>query len=83
METLTATNARTGLFNLIKKTIKGHLHTRISSRVGNAILLSEEDYESILETAELLSIDGFRESIAKADKEIENNEIYSIEEAFE
>ena len=82
MNTLTATNARSNLFNLLKDTVKGHLLTRISSKDGNAILISEDDYESILETAELLSVDGFRESISKADNEIKTNELFSIEEAF-
>jgi antitoxin YefM len=82
MNTLTATNARVNLFKLLKQTIKGHLHTRISSKEGNAILISEEDYESLLETAELLSISGFKESILQADKEIENGDVVSMDEAF-
>ncbi len=82
MNTLTATKARVNLFKLLKQTVKGHLHTRISSKEGNAILISEEDYESLLETAELLSIKGLKESISKADKEIENGELISIDEAF-
>jgi len=36
----------------------------------------------ILETAELLSVDGFRESISKADNDIKTIELFSIEEAF-
>ncbi len=82
MNTLTATKARVNLFKLLKQTVKGHLHTRISSKEGNAILISEEDYESLLETAELLSIKGLKESISKADKEIENGELISSDEAF-
>lgn len=82
MNTLTATDARASLFKILKQTIKGHLHTRISSKDGNAILISEDDYENLLETAELLSIKGLKKSISAADKEIENNELYSIDEAF-
>ncbi len=82
MNTLTATNARVNLFKLLKQTIRGHLHTRISSKEGNAILISEEDYESLLETAELLSISGFKESILEADKEIKNGDVVSMDEAF-
>jgi len=54
MNTLTATNARSNLFKLLKQTINGHLLTRISSKEGSAILISEDDYESLVETAELL-----------------------------
>jgi len=82
MYTLTATSARTELFSLLKKTIKGHIQTRINSKEGSAILISEEDYESLLETSELLSIKGLKASIKKADKDIENNNVYSIDEAF-
>ncbi len=82
MVTITTTNARSNLFQIVKKTAKGHAPTRISSKDGNVVILSEEDYENILETAELLSVPGFKESINKADKEIEKGEIYSFEETF-
>lgn len=79
---MTATAARSNWFDLLKKTIKGHILTRVSSKEGNVVLLSEEDYESLLETAELLSIDGFKDSIKQADKEILAGEVYSMEEIF-
>jgi prevent-host-death family protein len=82
MYTLTATDARANLFGIIKNTVKGHLHTRISSKEGAAVIISEEDYESLLETAELLSIKGFKESIRKADREISQNRVLSLNEAF-
>lgn len=82
MNTLTATNARSNLFKILKQTISGHQLTRISSKEGSAILLSEDDYESLMETAELLSIPNFKKSIQKADKEIEKGELYSIDEVF-
>ena len=63
MTTITATAARSNWFDLLKKTIKGHVLTRVSSKEGNVVLLSEEDYESLLETAELLSIEGLKDSI--------------------
>jgi antitoxin YefM len=82
MHTLTATDVRANLFNILKKTVKGHMHTRISSKEGTAVLISEEDYESLLETAELLSIKGFKESIQKADKEIAKKQVYTMDEVF-
>lgn len=82
MKSITATNARSNLFNILKNTIKGHRQIRITTKDGNAILLSEEDYESVLETAHLLSIPGFLNSIKKADKEIENKKTYSMDEVF-
>jgi len=44
--------------------------------------MSEEDYESLVETLQLLSEPGLKESIRKADREIERGETVSIEEAF-
>lgn len=82
MNTITATDARTNWFKLLNSAIKGHFSTRIRTKDGTAILLSEEDYESILETAELLSVPGFKESIAEADKEIERGETYSFNKVF-
>ncbi len=82
MNTTTATEARYNFFKLLKKTVNGHLQTRITTKDGSAILLSEDDYLSLLETAELLSIPGLKESIKKADKEIEKGELYSFEEIF-
>lgn len=82
MQTITTTNARSNLFQLVKKIAKGHLTTKIASKDGNVILMSETDYESLLETAELLSDDKFLKTINKADTEIKNNELYKLEEVF-
>lgn len=82
MVTITTTNARSNLFQIVKKTAKGQAPTKISSKDGNVVLISEDDYESLLETAELLSITGFKDSIAKADKEIKEGKLYTFEETF-
>ena len=83
MTTITATELRTNLFQVLKKTVKGHLLTKISSKEGNAVLLSEEEYEGLLETAELLSIPNLKESLLKGDKEIKKGDVYSIAEVFD
>jgi len=82
MKTITASRARTELFTLLKGTVKGHRQVRITSKEGNTILMSEEDYESLVETLQILSEPGLKESIRKADREIERGETVSIEEAF-
>ena len=83
MNTITATKARSNLFQLLKQTVNGHALTRISSKEGTAVLLSEDEYESLLETAELLSVPGFKESIKKADKDIKKGNLFSINEVFD
>lgn len=42
----------------------------------------KDNYESLLETAELLSEKGLRNSIKKADKEIANGKVYTANEVF-
>ncbi len=82
MLTVTTTNARSDLFRIVKKTAKGHVPTKISSKDGNVVLISEDDYESLIETAELLAVPKFKESIKKADKEIKKGEVYTFDETF-
>ena len=82
MNSITATNARSNWFQLLKDTIKGHLPAKISSKEGNAVLISENDYESLLETAELLFVPGLKKSIKKADKEIEGGDLYTMDDVF-
>lgn len=82
METLSATNARRSFFDIVKKTTKKHNVYRIHHRNGSVIILSEDDYESLLETLELLSIPGFRKSIARSVKQMEKGETLSFEDVL-
>ena len=69
MAVITATAARADLYNLIDKTKELHEPIIISGKRTNAVLLSEEDWNSIQETLYLCSIPGMRESILEASKE--------------
>ena len=80
--TVTATEARQNLFRLVKKSVKGHLPIRIASKEGDAVLISEEDYESLLETLELLSLPGMRKSIEEARADIRAGRTKSLKEIF-
>ena len=82
MTTLTATKARQNLFSLLKKSIKGHVPVRISSQAGDAVLISQEDYESLLETLELLSTPGMLKSIREAREDIKAGRTKSLREVF-
>lgn len=82
MKALKATEARALLFQLLRKSVKGHLPVRIESKVGSAVLIGEEDYESLLETLELLSTPGLAASIRRAKEEIRRGETQSLEEVF-
>jgi antitoxin YefM len=66
MTTLTASEARAGLYRLIDQTAESHKPVIISGKRANAVLISEEDWSAIQETLYLLSIPGLRESVRDA-----------------
>ncbi len=63
MTILNATEARSKLYTLIDETKETHQPIVITGKRGNAVLLSEEDWNAISETLHLLSIPDMRESI--------------------
>ncbi len=63
MTILNATEARSKLYSLIDETAKTHQPIVITGKRGNAVLISEDDWNAIAETLHLLSIPGMRESI--------------------
>ena len=63
MPTLSATEARTKLYNLIDLTSSTHEPILITGKRGNAVLISEDDWRSVQETLYLLNIPGMRDSI--------------------
>ncbi len=66
MTTLTASQARAGLYRLIDQAAESHKPVVISGRQANAVLVSEEDWSAIQETLYLLTISGMPESIKDA-----------------
>lgn len=63
MTTLNATEARSKLYSLIDEAATSHQPIVIKGKRSNAILISEEDWNSINETLYLVSIPGMRDSI--------------------
>lgn len=66
MTTLTASEARAGLYRLIDQAAESHKPVLISGKRANAVLISEEDWSAIQETLYILSIPSMRESIKNA-----------------
>ena len=66
MATLTASQAKAGLYRLIDQAAETHQPIMISRKRSNAVLISEEDWSAIQETLYLLTIPGMRESIKNA-----------------
>lgn len=57
------TNFRKNIFGLLEQTIKYNEPVNISTKDGNAVIISEEDYNDLMETLYLNSIPGMREKI--------------------
>lgn len=68
MKTITATLPRKNLYKLIDETANERIPVCITGKSSNAVLLSEEDWNSIQETLFLISISGMRESIIEGMK---------------
>ncbi len=69
MTVLNATEARSKLYTLIDETMETHQPILITGKRGNAVLVSEDDWNAISETLHLLSVPGMRESIKDGMKE--------------
>ncbi len=82
MPTMTATDARKSFFDLLKSANERHEVYHIRHRNGDAVLMSQVEYESLQETLELLSTPGFREDFQTARQEAESGDTLSFEEVF-
>lgn len=69
MKTVPVTNARQDIFNIIEQTIVNSEPIQITSKKGDVVMISLEDWSSIQETLYLLEIPGMRESILEGSKE--------------
>ena len=65
MSSINITNSRKELYNLVEDVNLYSEPTLIVSKKGNAVLVSESDWNAIQETVYLNSIPGMSESIQK------------------
>lgn len=63
MININATNFRKNIFQLLEQTIRYNEPVNISTKDGNAIILSEADYNALIETLYLSSIKEMKEAI--------------------
>lgn len=64
MDSINITNARQNLFSLTEQTIENHIPVTITTKNGNVVMISEDDYNALQETVYLLSVPGMREALA-------------------
>lgn len=69
MTILNVTEARSKLYSLIDETQETHRPIIITGKRGNAVLVSEADWNAITETLHLLSVPGMGESIKEGLKQ--------------
>ena len=65
MTSISASEARKRLYNLVDDVAESHEPVQIAGKRHSAVLVSEEDWRAIQETLYLISIPGMRESIRK------------------
>lgn len=82
MATLTATAARKSFFDLLRGANERQEIYHIRHRQGDAVLLSQTEFDSLLETLDLLSAPGFREAFAAGKAEAEAGETLSFSDVF-
>lgn len=65
MTTITATEARKRLYNLVDDVSQSHEPIQIAGKRNAAVLIAEGDWRAIQETLYLTSIPGMKESIIR------------------
>ena len=69
MTNINITNFRKSIYDLLEQTIKYNEPINITTKNGNAVVLSEEDYNSLMETLYIESIPGLKEEILERTKD--------------
>ena len=57
------TTFRKNIYSMLEQTIRYNEPLNISTKEGNAVVLSEEDYRGLMETLYLKSVPGMKEKI--------------------
>lgn len=80
MTKINITNFRNDIDNLLEQTIKYNEPINISTKNGNAVILSEEDYNNLIATLEISSNKKLKEDVIEGMKEkleecVDENEV--------
>lgn len=65
MTNINITNFRKDIYELLEQTIKFNEPINITTKNGNAVVISEEDYNGLMETVYLLNTSGMKEKLIK------------------
>lgn len=70
MTNINITNFRKNIYSIIEQIIKYNEPVNICTKNGNAVIISEEDYNNLMETIYIESVPGLKEEILKAGEEL-------------
>jgi antitoxin YefM len=76
---ITASQARSQLFPLIEQVNSESTPVIITSKKGNAVLVSESEWESMIETMYLLRTPANRQRLARSQAEVLAGDLYEYE----
>ena len=65
MTNTNVTNFRKSIYSMLENAIKYNEPINISTKNGNAVVLSEDDYNSLMETIYISTIPGLKEEIIR------------------
>ena len=68
MTNVNITNFRKNIFSFLEQTIKYNEPVNISTKDGNAVILSEEDYNGLIETLYICSVPGLKDQLTEGMK---------------
>ncbi|GHU59349.1 hypothetical protein FACS1894133_5950 [Clostridia bacterium] len=63
MQTTNATNFRKDCFNFFEQTVKWGENVTVTTKDGNAVIMSEDEYNGLMETLYLCSVPNMREKL--------------------
>lgn len=69
MQNVNITNFRKNIYKMMESAIKYNEPINICTKNGNAVLISEEEYNGLMETLYIESIPGLKEEILEAANE--------------
>ncbi|MBQ8053958.1 MAG: type II toxin-antitoxin system Phd/YefM family antitoxin [Lachnospiraceae bacterium] len=65
MTTTTITNFRKNVYSMVENTIRFNEPVNITTKDGNAVMISEEEYLGMIETLYLTSVPGMKEKLVE------------------
>jgi len=65
MTTTTITNFRKNIYSMIENTVRFNEPVNITTKDGNAVMISEEEYLGLLETLYLTSVPGMKDKLVE------------------